>query len=116
MQAAARWFVMVFWMALGMTVVSGVSAQSALAETRLDELQRRYAEAGGVPQEYGLFLFNRYEPRVLRIECTLMQELLAAVHDGERLPLSAFMRRVEARLELPSNSLVRVPANARHRG
>jgi hypothetical protein len=42
---------MVFWMAPGMTVVSGVSAQSALAETRLEELQRRYAEAGGIPQE-----------------------------------------------------------------
>ena len=72
--------------------------------------------AGGIPQQYGLFLFNRHEHGVRRVEYTLIQELLVAVEDGKRLPLSAVMRRVEARLALPSDSLVRLPASAPYRG
>ena len=72
--------------------------------------------AGGIPQEYGLFLFSRHEHGVRRVEYTLMQELLVAVEDGTRLPLSAVMRRVEARVALPSDSLVRLPASAPYRG
>ena len=70
----------------------------------------------GIPQQPGLFLFNRYEPHELHIEFTLIEDLVVAVHLEERLTLSALMSRVEARLALPSGSLVRLPPNSRHRG
>ena len=70
----------------------------------------------GIPQQPGLFLFDRYEPHMLHIEFTLIEDLVVAVHREERLTLSTFMSRVEARLALPSGSLVRLPPNSRHRG
>ena len=72
--------------------------------------------AGGIRHQPGLFLFNRYEPQALRVELTIIEELVRMVHAEERLTLSALMRRVEARLGLPSDSLARLPEGARYRG
>ena len=77
-------------------------------------LREGVLDEGDIPHAHGLLIFNRDDHELL-IERTLLEHLVDAVENGERLALSAFLRQVEAELTLPQGSLVRLPASAPYR-